>query len=153
MYLELKIDIAYSDVQKIPPRPKIDWERCSEANIEGYKKYIDNVLLNFNFDSDVLTCNDMNCKVHTPYLNNLYDQIIQICSMASAANIPTTCKGQANGRVIPGWVDQIKPYREKALFWHEIWVSCGNKRDDSEVTKIRRITRAWYHLAIRSALN
>ena len=28
-------------------------------------------------------------------------------------------------KVIPGWNDLVKPFKEDAMFWHSIWISAG----------------------------
>ena len=66
-------------------------------------------------------------------------------------NLPNGCKKRTPGRIIPGWVDKIQPFRDKSLFWHDMWVTCGKPRQ-GEVARIYRMTKAKYHYAIRSAI-
>ena len=31
----------------------------------------------------------------------------------------------AKKKIIPGWVDQVQPFKEKTHFWHHVWLSAG----------------------------
>ena len=49
---------------------------------------------------------------------------------------------------MPGWSEQVRPLREKSLFWHRIWIECGRPKTGAVAESMRR-TRAAYHYAIR----
>ena len=51
-------------------------------------------------------------------------------------------------RQVPGWNEEVQPFRDTALFWHSIWVSCG-KPLNSEVHNIMKRTRNVYHFQLR----
>ena len=42
----------------------------------------------------------------------------------------------------------VKPYRENAKFWHQVWVSCG-KPINSAVHIVMKRTRNFYHYQFR----
>ena len=44
----------------------------------------------------------------------------------------------------PGWRQAVKPFRDWAYFWHQIWQSCGRPHN-TEIHKIMRKTRNQYH--------
>jgi hypothetical protein len=54
-------------------------------------------------------------------------------------------------RCIPARTKQVEPYKDKALFWHNMWNETGRPRE-GYVAQIRRATRAAYHRAIRRAI-
>ena len=31
----------------------------------------------------------------------------------------------ARPKVVPGWSESVKPFREDAMFWHAVWKSSG----------------------------
>ena len=43
-------------------------------------------------------------------------------------------------RGIPGWNDFVKPYKDKSIFWNELWVSDG-KPTSGILFNLRRFTR------------
>ena len=116
-----------------------------------YKSYVDNCLFNLVYNSDAISCRDVKCDMHGEYIKYLYNSIINILNEASNKFLPKTGDNSTSKNIIPGWNERVKPYLDKSLFWHEIWVQCGRK-PQGEVALIRRTTRARYHLAIKSAL-
>ena len=52
------------------------------------------------------------------------------------------CKGTR--KPVPGWNESVKPFKDRAHFWHHIWVSCG-KPVNNEVHKIMKRSRNIYH--------
>ena len=52
---------------------------------------------------------------------------------------------------IPGWSEYVEPLRKEALFWHSHCKSCGKPHNGLEA-ELRRISRARYHMAVRSVL-
>ena len=51
-------------------------------------------------------------------------------------------------KVIPGWNESIKPFREKALFWNQVWKSAG-KPINTNLHEIMKRTRNIYHFQIK----
>ena len=49
---------------------------------------------------------------------------------------------------VPGWKDRVKPLKEAAHFWHQIWVSCGRPLN-TEIHKVMKRSRNVYHYEIR----
>ena len=50
-------------------------------------------------------------------------------------------------RQVPGWNEEVQPFRDTALFWHSIWVSCG-KPLNPEVHNVMKRTRNVYHFQL-----
>merc|ERR1739842_294014 len=66
--------------------------------------------------------------------------------------LPASGGGECKKRkVVPGWNENVRPFFEKSLFWHDIWVQNGKPRG-GEVANIMRLTRARYHYAIRNSI-
>ncbi len=78
-------------------------------------------------------------------INEMCDAMIQSCVAACDETIPRVKKKGG----IPMWDEMAKPFRETAMFWHSIWISC-NKPTSGAVHDIRRKTRADYHRAVKS---
>ena len=89
------------------------------------------------------------CNQHDHLIQKFHDDIVTCC-LKSSACIPES--GNKNGRKkkrIPGWNENIKPYKCKALFWHSIWKDNG-RPETGLIVDIRRKTRRDYHNALRS---
>jgi hypothetical protein len=53
-----------------------------------------------------------------------------------------------DSRRIPGWSEFVQPLRDKALFWHQLWLDYDCPKTGAIADSMRR-TRAAYHYAIR----
>ena len=67
--------------------------------------------------------------------------ITHACDSACQKTIPLTCQKQGNGR-IAGWSEHVNPLKEKSLFWHRIWDSCGRPRSGHVADCMRQIRAA-----------
>ena len=48
-----------------------------------------------------------------------------------------------------GWNDFVKPYKEKSIFWNNIWKDAGSPQQ-GELANVRRFARYKYHWAIKT---
>lgn len=81
-------------------------------------------------------------------MNEYANSLTQECLKAADDTIPRTCSRKAS-HCVPGWTEQVKPLRDKSLFWHGMWVDCNRPREGAVADNMRR-TRAAYHYAIRN---
>ena len=52
------------------------------------------------------------------------------------------------GKAIPGWREQVEPYREDSMFWHAIWQS-AERPNKGVLYDIMARTRNLYHYKVR----
>ena len=71
--------------------------------------------------------------------------IICSCMAESAECVPTV---RPRASEVSGWNDQVKPERDRSLFWHWIWLESG-KPNTGFVYQIMKRTRHQYHYAVR----
>ncbi len=76
-------------------------------------------------------------------INSYTDTIVQ-CILDASDNLPKT----APSKGIPKWNEEARPLREKALFWHQLWVDNG-KPHTGLIANIMRETRCRYHLKVK----
>ena len=55
---------------------------------------------------------------------------------------------QVSAGNIPGWTENVQPFRELAIFWHSTWVSAG-KPNRGELHGQMASSRNQYHYAVR----
>ena len=65
--------------------------------------------------------------------------------------IPHVGKNSVSIRKVPGWREEVKPFRDQAYFWHQLWHSCGRPLN-SEVHNIMKRTRNRYHYEYKKCL-
>ena len=58
-----------------------------------------------------------------------------------------TLDDDRKGKPVPGWDEYVAHFREKSIFWHKMWLDCGQPHS-GVVAEIMRRTRATYHYAI-----
>ena len=49
---------------------------------------------------------------------------------------------------IPGWNEFVKPYKDKSIFWNDVWKNAGSP-DSGQLGDLRRFSRSKYHWAIK----
>ena len=103
------------------------WHRIS--GYDEYKKVITDVLSNTPEICNISTivCNDRNCRdpQHLAEIDMLCRILTDICLHAAELTLPTV----ERRRVIPNWNEEIKPLKEVANFWGNIWKECGRPSD------------------------
>ena len=96
-----------------------------------------------------LQCRDKNCPSRLTHSHNIkifHDSIIYCCLKASQYSIPHASK-QCNSKVIAGWSEHVKPYREASICWHNAWKDCGSPRN-AVIADVMRRSRSQYHRAV-----
>ena len=105
-------------------------------------------MLNIHIPSCIKECRDVHCqdKEHTEAIDShLYTLLGNINDCARNCLPPTT---RDKNKRIPGWNDEVKPFREQAMFWHSIWISAGKPLSNT-LHSIMKKTRNRYHFQIR----
>ena len=57
-------------------------------------------------------------------------------------------KDDPYNKIIPGWKEQVAPFKDTANFWHSLWLSAGRPAH-GEVYNIMKRTRNQYHYQVR----
>ena len=106
-----------------------------------------NVIL-MHTDLSSVQCDNVLCKEHDNDINILCTKIINVCTDAADRNIPRSVMYGCMYKNVPGWEEHVKPYRNKSIFWHGIWLD-NERPKHGIVWEIMRRTRAQYHSQVR----
>ena len=140
----IQSEVARSVLRK--PRPS--WKRSTEEEKEQFKGLMEVKLSTLYTPLSVTDCKNIKCKdnIHKQDLDKYILELLEIVQQAAEASLPTPGTGQANPdkKSIPGWSEAVKPHRDQAYFWHQVWQSCGRPQN-SEIHKIMKKTRNKYH--------
>ena len=101
------------------------WKRAQDYDVAYYMKCLDRHLQSFCVPTNVLYCSNCFCKLseHRMVLDNFLCNILKCIIDAEQAAIPRkTCKTKRK----PYWNEVAAPLKEKALFWHSLWVTMVN---------------------------
>ena len=131
--------------------PHISWVKANDCHIMHYRVSLTRKLASLPTPHEALLCHDINCRnvEHKRMLVNYAADITDACIGAGVESIPRARLADRS-KQIPGWNDIVKPYHEKSLFWHNLWVECGRPKTGAIADTMRR-TRASYHHSIRQA--
>ena len=95
-----------------------------------------------------LKCDDVTCHnaQHLHAIEEVCKTLIDICLQAGEAAFKL--KKNKHCKSLPFWHEKVKPFRDKSLFWHQLWRDIGKPKHGEEAD-VMRFTRARYRLAIK----
>ena len=134
------VDDVYSNTEHI------DWNKATHQELCNYKFLLDSLLSSIDVPASAVQCNNLFCNEHGETIEYLHSAIANACISASDAALPTNSKGR--GKIIPGWNEQVKLARERAILWHTLWKE-NHSPSSGLIYEIRRKTRSEYHYALR----
>ena len=126
------------------------WHKASPEDLARYRAVLDEYLTSrISLPQDALSCTDVHCTIHSTALQAHYKSLVDACLFASSECIPHSSPFNTRQRqVVPGWNAYIRPLKEDAIFWHNIWKECGRPAQ-GPVASIRRSTRSRYHSTLK----
>ena len=124
----------------------IDWNNATETNIVNYKNLLNHYIDKFHIAFSVITCNDFLCKIHDDYILDKLNEFIDILHFCALSTIPTKYVKQKKG--IPGWNEFVQPFKDKSIFWNDIWKNVGSPKT-GQIAQERKSARYKYHWAIK----
>ena len=151
--LKLKIgDIPLKPMRKEITRPRRpDWFKATTEDVDEYTMIVENKLSQLICPESLL-CSDVHCSDEQHRLDRDGHVVDVLTSVVEASHsaIPLTKKARAKGSSpsIPGWKQQVEPFRQDAMFWHSIWLSL-NKPNSGQLFRLMQWTRNKYHYSVR----
>ena len=138
-----------------PRRPA--WYKAGEQQQEEYRCDLARRLGEVRVPA-CLECTDLLCgeEEHSAARDGLVLDIMGAVIEASHATIPMVGGRQGAARrdcgSMPGWREEVAPFKEASLFWHSVWCSAG-RPDAGELFNTMKMTRNKYHHAMRRIRN
>ena len=139
----------------IPRRPS--WSKASATDCASFTADLQSRLLRKTVPES-LWCANPNCEdishsaERDDFVTDLLDSVVQSCyaSLPHYGGRWVGGKKPRQGRVKPGWCDNVEPYRMESCYWGDVWRKEGRPSTgwlhDLYVRK-----RAQYHYAVRRA--
>lgn len=146
----LDLQVARVQTCKRIYRARPSWSKASAEQLAAYQISLRANLLDINLPYDAILCNDLHCcnADHRAAINTFVSCVGNACLSAASENVPVPRQKGLRGS-IPGWTEHVAPFREKSIFWHQVWIDCGRPHNGL-VADIMRKTRLQYHAAIRA---
>ena len=122
LIMKMNIPVSYKSHEVLTlSTQKVWWNQASEKDIIIYKLELDNKLNKITAPQEAISCTDYSCKVHDYAIQQYYNKIVNALLHAAKKSIP--CKSKRDSDVhIPGWNKYVSEHRDRAIFWHKIWI-------------------------------
>ena len=124
------------------------WFRATSAQIDKYKLDLRDAIHNITVPHDAVYCRNVHCSAHKSSLDEVAEEVLGAISDSVKKNIPYSNTQARTPQPVPGWKEEVQPYKEKAEFWHSIWLQ-DQKREGTQLHKVMKYTRGQYRYAVR----
>ena len=125
-----------------------DWNRATKQDVEMFKLLLDDLLDDLTLSQELLECKNMFCKDHSNEIINYFDMVVECIVLASNIAIPKFTSKNSKKKVLPGWNEYVRYYKDKSILWHKIGQEAGSPLT-GHLAEIRKLARKKYHSAIR----
>lgn len=142
--LSFDVNVTVQSVKANPiiRKPKPSWRLANQGHIDQYKLCLDNALSKLIIPNAV-HCHNSTCNMHGCDIVKYHDDIVKCCIFAMNKCIP-----YSRPKRLAGWSDHVKPFKERSIFWHDIWIDNGKPREGI-VANLMRKARADYRKAVK----
>ena len=124
---EIPCNVPYSSIKQRRPA----WYKAETTDIDEYTATLQSKLEQIDIPES-LGCQNPNCNSvnHSEERDSYMLDILTSIIETSYSTIPLSNAGGRKwepdkncsiGKVIPGWKEQVEPFRQDALFWHGVW--------------------------------
>ena len=134
-----------------PRRPT--WYKASEQQQVDYRIDLDKRLKRVALP-DSLDCRDTHCReeTHSKQRDDFVLDVMGAAIESSHKCIPIVGGRQKSARpdsgMIPGWREEVAPFRDASILWHSLWLSAG-RPNTGQLYLTMKMTRNKYHHALR----
>ena len=144
------VTTEFSEARMSQPKPS--WSRASSVDKVRYKTLLETRINTLAIPNSTVSCKDVHCQdpEHIAELDNFTMDLLETIQDVAEQSLPLPGTG-GHGRLdsqrqrsVPGWRESVRPFREEAYFWHQLWVSCGRPLN-CEVHSNMKKSRNKYH--------
>ena len=127
------------------------WNRASQDDKNNFKVSLNEKLSNVSIPESVSSCRNVNCR-DTNHQNDVDTYMAEVLSCVEEeafTSLPVSKPNSSEKKLPkPGWSDQVKPFRDTAHFWCQVWKSAG-KPVNTVLHGIMKRSRNIYHYQYR----
>ena len=141
----------------LPRKPA--WYKASLVDIENYKTDMEARMQSLPVPNS-LECFDPLCSGPSHWSDRDNHVLDILCNIVESTHTrlplaggrraaPARAgSGHIPGGNIPGWNEEVEPFRQDALFWHSVWVS-AKRPNTGDLHIMMARSRNQYHYAVR----
>ena len=135
---------ASKNVAKVP---KPSWKSASEKEKNNYASVLEDRLSDIHVHASITECRDVNCKdkKHIEEADKLMEKVLNTVQKVAERCLPVPKVGKEKVKVLPGWNESVKPLRDIAFFWHQVWQSAGRPLNTG-LHQMMKKTRNIFHM-------
>ena len=103
---------------------KPSWKKASEAEKLEYTNMLEEQL-SFIEIPDNLYCTDVKCKDarHCDDADDFIMKLLETVEQVSVCTLPSSSPPRSSSKTpVAGWKDLVEPFRDRAYFWHQVWI-------------------------------
>ena len=136
-------------IERALPPPKPSWKKSDDHQKDNFVKKLDSILSAIEVNDEFSNCTDVHCK-DAEHINAADELILTILDSVDKAASETLHKANQSDPTkpkkipVPGWSVFVKPFKDNAYFWHQVWRSAG-RPINTELHRIMKHTRNVYH--------
>ena len=118
-----------------------------------YRYLLDRKLEAIVVPTQISECKDLKCKnpEQIEAVDRFSTELLDAVQSAGKEALPCPRAGSPeNMKPTPGFKENVKPFKDKAYFWHQVWKSAGCPLN-TELHKIMKKTRNNYHVEFKKS--
>ena len=126
---------------------KPSWRKASPDEKQSFQTLLDCKLQELQVPVSIQNCVDVKCMdpSHSVDADDMISNILDAVETSAKESLPSQKKSPSvRKNAVPGWKSEVKPYRDKAFFWSQVWKSAGNPIGTVLHTVMKR-SRNIYH--------
>ena len=139
------VEISKSAVNSDSRKPC--WGKASLEEKKSFKDSLNDYLGRVEVPESITSCRDVHCrnKEHQNDVDNYIIDVLGSIEEKAFENLPVTCSSShKKKKPKPGWSDLVKPYRDTAHFWSQVWKSAG-RPINTVLHSVMKRSRNVYH--------
>ena len=132
-----------------PPLLKPSWRRATPEQRKSFPTILNEKLATISLPETIQNCSNLKCRdpAHCDDIDQFISNLLECVESAAKEALPVPQPPNIR-KIVPGWKSEVKPFRDTAFFWHQVWVSAG-KPLNTELHRIMKKTRNTYHFHYR----
>ena len=144
--IDVKEDIVEAEKKELKP----SWKKASDCDRSKYCSMLEQKLNQINIPSSITSCRDVKCsdENHKDEADILMEQVLLTVQVVAEKCLPCPKGSEEKVKSMPGWNESVKPHRDIAFFWHQVWQSAGRPLNTG-LHQIMKKTRNVFHMQTR----
>ena len=157
VYCSVDLDAISAEVagrNETSSNDKPSWKLASQEQKQNFPLVLQRNLLEVSIPEEVKHCRNVKCDDlgHCEKSDEFMFNLMECIEKSAAETLPTPPPPKTTNpsakKPIPGWSHLVKPFRDKAHFWHQVWISAG-KPLNTQLHNVMKKTRNVYHFQFR----